>query len=114
MTTRKPTFIEILSDMSLNAGEVYDHLLKYGYVDRCPTTITSSSIAAFRAYFWGSNEQYEYLKTAAQNYSSPFGCGMLRAIWIATSCKRLTEMRSAQESDNSQALKLNTNFKGNV
>lgn len=91
MTTRKPTSIEILADMSLNAGEVYDLLLKYGYVDPCPTTITSSSIAAFRAYIWGTEEQYQCLKTQAQNYSSPFGCGMLRAIWIASSCERLTE-----------------------
>lgn len=75
---------------TLNAGETYDVLIKRGYVSPCPTTITSSSIAAIYYALKGDIEAAIYSYSAAFNYRSPYGDYVARSQWVKEEVKKLT------------------------
>lgn len=75
---------------TLNAGETYDVLVQRGFVSPCPTTITSSSIAAIYYALKGDIEAANYSYSAAFKYHSPMGDPVARRNWVKEEVLKVT------------------------
>ncbi len=78
------------SDCTSKSRETYDLMIKRGYLDACPTSMTVSSVFALRAVVNNNLEDFNYYLDAAENFPSILdGCGITRSKWIRKMARKL-------------------------